>query len=106
MGQESPAQPPGPASRLSTSPNGPERGTRARRSPTPSPTPARLAPRVLLTVEQPATALGIGRTTTFALIASGELPSVRAGRLRRVPLAEIHAYTTRLMAKQHHAIRP
>jgi excisionase family DNA binding protein len=60
-------------------------------------------PRVLLTVEQTAGALDIGRTTTYALIKSGELGSCRVGRLRRVPLTEIEAYTARLMAKQNPA---
>jgi excisionase family DNA binding protein len=58
------------------------------------------APRLMLTVEQAAEALGIGRTTTFALVKSGELESVRIGRLRRVPAEGIETYTNRLMAEQ------
>jgi excisionase family DNA binding protein len=58
-------------------------------------------PRILLTVEEGAEALGIGRTTTFALIKNGELKSVKVGRLRRIPLDEIRAYTTRLLAEQY-----
>lgn len=65
------------------------------------PTPPRGTPRVLLTVEQAAQAIGIGRTTMFALVKSGELKSVKVGRLRRIPLDEIHAYTNRLTAEQH-----
>lgn len=57
-------------------------------------------PRAMLTVEEAAAELGIGRTTAFALVKSGELPSVKVGRLRRIPLTEIHAYTARLMADQ------
>ena len=63
-------------------------------------------PRVLLTVEQAAEQLGVGRTTVFALIKSGELPAVKLGRLRRVPLAEVEAYTARLMADQHPTTAP
>lgn len=68
-----------------------------------NPTPARGTPRVLLTVEQAAETIGIGRTTTFALVKSGELKSVKVGRLRRIPLAEVNAYTARLMAAQNPA---
>lgn len=66
----------------------------------PPTTPPR-APRVMLTVEQAADALGIGRTTTFALIKSGELRSLLIGRLRRIPLDEIQAYTARLNTQPH-----
>jgi excisionase family DNA binding protein len=62
-------------------------------------TPAR-APRLMLTAEQAADALGIGRTTVYALIKSGELRSLLIGRLRRIPLDEVEAYTTRLAAAQ------
>lgn len=58
------------------------------------------APRVMLTAEQAAEAIGVGRTTMFALIKSGEIESVRIGRLRRVPLDSIEAYTNRLIAEQ------
>ncbi|HEV2640778.1 MAG TPA: helix-turn-helix domain-containing protein [Actinocrinis sp.] len=64
------------------------------------PTPPRGTPRILLTVEEAADTIGIGRTTTFALVKSGELKSVKVGRLRRVPLAEVNAYTEQLMAEQ------
>ncbi len=60
-----------------------------------------LTPRRMLTVEQAAEALGIGRTTTYALVKSGELESVLIGRLRRVPADAIEAYTARLQAEQH-----
>jgi len=67
------------------------------------PTPHRGTPRALLTVEEAADTIGIGRTTTFALVKSGELKSIKVGRLRRIPLDEVHAYTARLMAEQHPA---
>jgi excisionase family DNA binding protein len=65
------------------------------------PTPPRGTPRLLLTAEQAAAALSIGRTNTYALIKSGELRSLLIGRLRRIPLDEVEAYTARLMAQQH-----
>jgi excisionase family DNA binding protein len=54
--------------------------------------------RVLLTVEEAAERLGIGRTTAFALVKSGEIESVLIGRLRRVPTAAIQDYAARLVA--------
>ncbi|MFF0535374.1 helix-turn-helix domain-containing protein [Streptomyces coelicoflavus] len=64
--------------------------------------PATLAPTtadptlLLLTVEEAARRLGIGRTTCFALIASGELESVKVGSLRRIPADALAAYVGRL----------
>ncbi|MFD7446672.1 helix-turn-helix domain-containing protein [Streptomyces sp. NPDC059909] len=51
---------------------------------------------LLLTVEEAARRLGIGRTTCFALIASGELESVKVGSLRRIPSDALAAYVARL----------
>lgn len=39
----------------------------------------------LLRAEEVAQLLGIGRSKTYALIARGDLPSLRIGRLVRVP---------------------
>lgn len=68
--------------------------------PAQTPTGQPLLPRRMLTVEQAAEALGIGRTTMFALIKSGAVHSVLIGRLRRVPADELDAYTARLDADQ------
>ncbi|MGI8309430.1 helix-turn-helix domain-containing protein [Saccharopolyspora hattusasensis] len=57
-------------------------------------------PRVLLTVEQAAERLGLGRTTVYQLIANGDLGSVRIGRLRRIPADAIDAYVKHLMQQQ------
>jgi excisionase family DNA binding protein len=57
-------------------------------------------PRVMLTAEQAADALSIGRTTVYALIKTGELRSLLIGRLRRIPVDAITAYTARLAAEQ------
>ncbi|MGP4115208.1 excisionase family DNA-binding protein [Streptomyces sp. 4N509B] len=51
---------------------------------------------VLLTVEEAARRLRIGRTTCYALIASGEIESVTVGRLRRVPADAVPAYVAKL----------
>lgn len=51
---------------------------------------------VLLTVEEAARRLGIGRTTCFKLVATGVLETVTVGRLRRVPADAVPAYVATL----------
>ncbi|GLW51589.1 hypothetical protein Stsp02_72500 [Streptomyces sp. NBRC 14336] len=53
---------------------------------------------VLLTVEEAARRLRIGRTLCYRLIGSGELESVPVGRLRRVPADAVTDYVARLRA--------
>ena len=43
------------------------------------------SPRVLLSVEEAAATMNVGRTTVYALIKTGELESVKVGRRRVVP---------------------
>ncbi|MBL8928130.1 MAG: helix-turn-helix domain-containing protein [Pseudonocardia sp.] len=52
--------------------------------------------RLVLTVEEAAQRLGIGRTLMYALITSGEVESVRIGRLRRVPADALERFVTGL----------
>ena len=40
---------------------------------------------LVLTVEEAADRLGVGRTVMYALVSSGAVESVRIGRLRRIP---------------------
>jgi excisionase family DNA binding protein len=47
---------------------------------------------VALTVEEAARRLSVGRTTMYALLASGEIPSVMIGRLRRIPAEALNEY--------------
>ena len=54
----------------------------------------------LLTVEEAAERLSVGRTTAFNLVASGELASVKVGRLRRVPAQAVERYIDSLMNQQ------
>ncbi len=51
---------------------------------------------VLLTVEQAAEQLTIGRTTLYALIRTGAITSVRIGKLRRLRPTDLAAYTAQL----------
>ena len=47
---------------------------------------------ILLSPEQVAQILGIGRTFVFALIANGRLKSIKLGRRRLIPRAEVEAF--------------
>jgi len=51
--------------------------------------------RLLLTVEEVARRLGIGRSLAWRLVRSGELPSVRLGRLVRVPERNLQVWLDR-----------
>jgi excisionase family DNA binding protein len=59
--------------------------------------------RVLLTVEAAAERLSISRTRMYILIKSGDVMSVRVGRLRRVPVFALEAYTAHLVTVQNAA---
>ncbi|ROR43406.1 helix-turn-helix domain-containing protein [Kitasatospora cineracea] len=52
---------------------------------------------IALTVEEAARRLGVGRTTMFALIRTGEVPSIPIGRLHRVPAEALTQYVRRRM---------
>ena len=47
---------------------------------------------LVLTVEEAADRLGVGRTVMYALVSSGAVESVRIGRLRRVPADALVAF--------------
>jgi len=53
-------------------------------------------PLLLLTPEQAAERLGIGRSKVYELIGTGELESVKIGRLRRVPVDALTAFVEHL----------
>lgn len=55
------------------------------------------APKLVFTPEEVAERLKCGRTTVYALLASGKLASVRIGRLRRIPTAALDQYIQRLL---------
>lgn len=54
--------------------------------------------RLLLTVEEAGAALGVGRSLMYELIATGEIPTVRVGRLRRIRPQELREYVAKLSA--------
>ena len=59
--------------------------------------------RLLLTVEEAADRLGIGRSLMYELIGNREIASIRVGRLRRVPLESLTDYVAAL---RHQARQP
>lgn len=65
------------------------------------PTPRVSPERTLLTVEEAAERLGIGRTRMFALVKSGEIESVQIGRLRRIHPDAIEKFAHDLQNKEH-----
>lgn len=52
--------------------------------------------RVVLTVEEAAERLGVGRTLVYALVKSGEIESICIGRLRRIPCDALDDFVSRL----------
>ncbi|HEX6500165.1 MAG TPA: helix-turn-helix domain-containing protein [Micromonosporaceae bacterium] len=62
-------------------------------------------PRVVLTIEEAARRLGIGRTLMYSLVMSGQIRSVRIGRLRRVPAQCLTDYVADLLASNGNAER-
>lgn len=51
---------------------------------------------VLLTVEEAARRLRIGRTLCYSLVSSGQIESVTVGRLRRIPPEAVIEYVMQL----------
>jgi excisionase family DNA binding protein len=50
---------------------------------------------VLITTQELAAALRIGRTQAYGLLARGELRTIRVGRGLRIPRTEVDAYVRR-----------
>ena len=53
---------------------------------------------LVLTIEQAAERLGVGRTIMYALVSSGAVESVKIGRLRRVPSDALVTFLNELRA--------
>jgi excisionase family DNA binding protein len=47
---------------------------------------------LLVSVEEAARILAVGRTTIYELIAAGDLEAIHVGRCRRVPFAALHTF--------------
>ncbi len=56
--------------------------------------------KLLLTVQEVAAKLSVGRSLAYELVMRGEIPSVKIGKSRRVPAGEVERYVARLIAEQ------
>lgn len=53
--------------------------------------------RLLLTAEEAAEALNIGRCTVYDLIRTGQIQSFKIGKLRRIPVDAVHEFARRMI---------
>ena len=63
------------------------------------PDPARtetIMEKLLLTADEVASSLGVGRSRVYDLIRTRELPSVKIGRVRRVPAEAVRRFVAQL----------
>ena len=58
---------------------------------------------VLLTPEEAADALRVGRCTVYDLMRTGQLDSIKIGKLRRIPVDSVHTYLKRKLAEARDA---
>lgn len=56
--------------------------------------------RLLISVEEAAAILGIGRTAAYELVRKNQLKSVKIGRTRRVVVASLNEYVMRLLGEE------
>lgn len=54
--------------------------------------------RVLLTAEEAADCLKVGRCKVYDLIRTGELQSIKIGRLRRIPVDAVREFASKILA--------
>ncbi|MEC4016063.1 helix-turn-helix domain-containing protein [Streptomyces sp. H27-D2] len=57
--------------------------------------------KINLSVPEAVSASGIGRTTLFSLIKSGELETIKIGRRRYIPVGALNDYLDQLRAQQN-----
>jgi excisionase family DNA binding protein len=65
-----------------------------------------MSEKLLLTPEEAFQAINIGRAKGFQMLASGELPSIKVGRLRRIPAAELRNWVQKQVEEQTEADLP
>ena len=57
----------------------------------------------LLTVAESATYLGISRSLLYSYVLRGEIPSIKIGRARRIPVSALDEFIARELADQAEA---
>ena len=58
--------------------------------------PTDIGEKRLLTVEQCANLLGLSRASLYPRLASGEIKSIKLGKLRRIAVEDLEAFVQRL----------
>ncbi len=53
--------------------------------------------KVLVSVDEAAAMLSLGRTSVYGLVMQNELQSVKVGRMRRIVVSSLHNYISRLL---------
>jgi excisionase family DNA binding protein len=59
----------------------------------------RVAMKVLVSIEEAAILLSLGRTEMYRLVRTGEIPSVKVRRSRRVVVTALHDYVAQLLVR-------
>lgn len=54
-------------------------------------------PLMLLTISEAAVRMSVGRSTLYKLVMSGEIPSIKIGKARRIPLTALQDYVSKLV---------
>ena len=56
--------------------------------------------KLLLSPEETCNALGVRCSTLFKMLEAGEIPSIKVGRLRRIPVEGLRRYVERQVVEQ------
>jgi excisionase family DNA binding protein len=56
--------------------------------------------KLLLTVEEAAGMLSVGRSLLYRLVSGQEIASIKIGRTRRIPVAALEAFITRRLGQE------
>jgi excisionase family DNA binding protein len=56
--------------------------------------------KLLLTVDEAAEALSVGRTLLYGLLMEGKIASIKVGATRRVPVAALHEFIRNLSGQE------
>ena len=58
-----------------------------------------LQPKLLLTIDEAAIAMNLGRTVLYGLVMRNEVASIKLGRSRRIPMVALQEYVRQRLAE-------
>lgn len=58
-----------------------------------------VVPKLLLTIDEAAASMSLGRSYLYELVMRNTIRSVKVGRKRRIPLSALHDYVVRQLAE-------